>query len=145
MSKKSTTTVNTSAKKKAGVTTKNISIIPTLMASVEFNSCRTGEAVTRTFEVTKSDINDVTWYGGNSGDYFFDNEFETNEERFEQRLEDCVHYMLWDGETEGQPVDSDLNGDHPNGLDYQDRLSVSWVSKFTCRKFYPIKKQVRTK
>jgi hypothetical protein len=146
MSKKSTAaTLKTTAKKKAVVSKEITSTIPTLTAIVEFNSCRTGETVTRTFEVTKSDINDVTWYGGNSGDYFFDNEFETNEERFEQRLEDCVHYMLWDGETEGQPVDSDLNGDHPNGLDYHDRLSVSWESKFTCRKFYPIKKQVRTK
>lgn len=136
------------AKEKAAATKKVAAkkaapVEPTLSATVEFRSCVTGEHINRSYEVTKADINDVDWYGGNSGDYFFDNEFETNEERFEQRLEDCVHEMLWEGETDGQPVDSDLNGDHPDGLDYHDRLSVSWKSKFTCRKFYPVKKQVR--
>lgn len=140
--KKPVVAKKTAATKKKVAAKKAATVDPTLTATVEFRSCVTGEYVTRTYEVTKADINDVDWYGGNSGDYFFDNEFETNEERFEQRLEDCVHGMLWEGETEGQPVDSDLNGDHPNGLNYHDRLSVSWESKFTCRKFYPIKKQV---
>lgn len=113
-------------------------VMPVLTATVEFRSCRTGEYVTRTYQVTKADINDVDWCGGNCGDYFFDNEFETDEDRFEQRLEDCVHGMLWEGECDGEPVEAELNGDQPDGLGYHDRLDVHWHTDFEIEDFYPV-------
>ncbi len=110
---------------------------PTLTATVEFISCQTGALVSRTFEVTRDDINDVPWYGGQCGDHFFDAEFQSNEERFEQRLRDWVHLLLWDGESEVIPVDPDLNGEHPDGLGYHDPLQVTWTSDFQQEDFYP--------
>lgn len=119
---------------------------PTLTATVEFNSRRNGKLVARTFEVSKADINDVDWFGGNCGDYFYDNEFENDEDRFEERLRDWIHFLLWEGESEGKPLDPELNGKHRSGLSYHDRLNdVFWKSDFVVEDFYPPKKTGATK
>jgi hypothetical protein len=109
----------------------------TLTATVEFRSCVTGEYVTRTYEVTKADINDVDWYGGDCDDNFF-NDFETNEERFKARLEDWVHYLLWQSDDSGNPLDPDLNGNHPDGLESNSFAELSWYSDFEVQDFYPV-------
>lgn len=138
---KSKKTVATKTKtpvvKKSG-SKKSVAVQPTLTAYIEFRSRLTGEYVVRKYEVTKADINDVKWYGGDCGDYFFDNEFETNEARFEQRLEDWIQYLMWVTDDDGQPVDPDLKGDHPDGLEYEGFVAPEWSSDFEIEDFYPV-------
>jgi hypothetical protein len=110
----------------------------TLKVKVNFNSCQTGREVTREVTITKSDINDVDWHGGDSGNSFFDNEFETDAQRFEQRVEDCAHEKIWDEDDDGNPIDPELNGDHPDGLDYNDRISFEYdLGENSIEDFFP--------
>lgn len=120
--------------------------VPTIVATVTFNSIFTGENISRTFEVTKQDINDVEWFGGNCGDNFFDDEFETDEDRFIQRLEDYLHGCLWANDVDGSPMEEHLNYSlkpdgyefHPDGLDYDDRIEFSYsLGKYRVEDFYP--------
>lgn len=112
---------------------------PSLTVTVRFISLSSGKKVIRKFIISKDDINDVDWYGGNSGDDFFDDEFETDEERFEQRIEDCAHGKLWAFESDDElEPDPDLKGDHPDGLDYHDRLSFEYdLGTFKIEDFFP--------
>jgi hypothetical protein len=114
----------------------------TLTAMVEFISCSTGDLVKREFTISKSDINDVSWFGGETGDSYFDDEFESDQERFEQRVEDCIHGQLWlflsDDEVDPDP---DLVGDQPNGLDYNDSLNFEYsLGNLKIEDFYPSNK-----
>jgi hypothetical protein len=103
-----------------------MAIEPTIKVSVDFISCRTGQPVVRELVLTKSEINDVAWFGGNSGNLFFDNEFENNYLRFERRIEDCIHRVMWEEDEFGNTFDLDLDGDYPGCLDYDDRLSFDY-------------------
>ena len=111
----------------------------TLTATVEFINCSTAELVKREFTISKSDINDVTQHGGETGDSFFDDEFELDQKRFEQRVEDCIHGQLWAFQSdEDIAPDPDLVGDVPNGLDYNDSLNFEYsLGKFKIEDFYP--------
>lgn len=112
---------------------------PKMTVTVHFKSLKDGSDVERKFVVTKADINDVDWYGGNCGDNFFDNAFESDSDRFTVRIEDCVFAMLWDPlDEEDHEPDPDLEGDHPDGLDYNDRLSFEYdLGEFEDEDFYP--------
>lgn len=114
----------------------------TLTATVEFISCSTGDLVKRTFTILKSDINDVSWYGGNTGDSYFDDEFGSDEERFEQRVEDCIHGQLWAFQSdEDIEPDRDLIGDDSSGLDYNDPLIFKYsLGNLKVEDFYPLKR-----
>jgi hypothetical protein len=112
--------------------------LPTLSVTVFYKSRRTGKSVTRVFVVTKRDINDIPWYGGNCGDSYFDDAFESDEDRFSQRVEDYAHYLLWESDANDNRLDPELNGDHAEGQDYHDRLELEWETDFDVADFYPI-------
>ena len=122
---------------KKTTTKKAANALPTLTATVEFRSRRTGEYVVRTYQVTKADINDVDWYGGDCDDSFF-NAYETNEERFQARLEDFIQGQMWECDENGLSIDPDLNGDHPDGLAEQAFATTDWHSDFEIEDFYPV-------
>jgi hypothetical protein len=112
---------------------------PTLYVTIRFVSLSSGKEVIRKFLISKDDLNDVEWYGGDSGNSFYDDEFQSNEDRFVQRIEDCAHSMLWAFESDDElEPDPDLEGDHPDGLDYNDRLSFEYdLGTFKIEDFFP--------
>ena len=73
---------------------------PTILATVTFQGSVSGNNVTKTYECTKEDINDIDWYGGETGDSVFD-DLLNNDERFFKRVEELLSgLMYWDSDPE---------------------------------------------
>ena len=111
---------------------------PSLTAFVSFRSLRTGLVVEREFVISKEELNDVSWQGGDTGDIFFDN-MESDLERFGARVDDCVHSKLWEFMyDENIEPDPDLVGDHPEGLDESSVPNCDYdLGSFDLEDFFP--------
>ena len=96
-----------------------------------------GKPVPKTYEIAKSDINDIDWFGGDTGDSLFD-EMENEGIRFEQRVEDALHGMMWD--------DAEAGGEHKEFVGYHDPLNFDCdLNGWKEADFYPTPVQLTKK
>ena len=65
--------------------------------------------------ISKEDINDISWSGGNTGDSYFDDR-DDDEERFLARLEDVVRTQL--GAQEDARIAGDELSEYDGELDF---------------------------
>jgi len=104
---------------------------PTLLVTVSFEGSVSGATISKTYQIPKSEINDIDWFGGDCGDSFFD-DMEDDGERFEQRIEDSLRGMMyWDSDPETGGEDEEFIGYH-DALDYEVDLNG-----FREEDFYP--------
>jgi hypothetical protein len=73
---------------------------PYILVTAHFQSASDDLNVSLDLLISSSEINDLPWFGGDCGDSYFDDSFETDSERFEQRIDDCIHGCLSDIEHE---------------------------------------------
>lgn len=111
---------------------------PYLTVTITLPSLIDGSPIKKEYVITESDINDVEWYGGDSGDDFFDNGFDNDsetvdEERFEVRIEDCLmNAIQYDSDPHTGGEDCDSFGRQVPLPDYTYSLH-----KFKIEDFYP--------
>lgn len=104
---------------------------PTLLVTVSFEGSVSGSKIDKTYQVTKSEINDIDWFGGDCGDSFFD-DMEDDAERFDQRVEDSVRGMMyWDSDPE-------TGGENEEFIGYHDALTCDVdMNGYKLEDFYP--------
>jgi hypothetical protein len=111
---------------------------PVLLATVTFDGMVSGKPVTRTYAIAKSEINDIDWFGGDTGDSFFD-EMENDGIRFQQRVEDALRGMMW------EDADAEAGGEDAEFVGYHDPLSFDCdLNGWKEDDFYPTPAQLTT-
>lgn len=75
--------------------------------------------ISKEYTISKEDIDDIAWKGGNSGDRYFD-DMDTDEERFTARLEDVSNGFLYDD------ADQHLGAEGAEHACYHEHLRFSY-------------------
>lgn len=83
-----------------------------VQVKVSVPSILNGESVTKNYLVSREEIDDIKWWGGASGDCYFD-DMSDDEERFIARLEDTIQGLLYyDDDEQLGGAESEYEGYH---------------------------------
>lgn len=102
---------------------------PAILVKVTFQGSVSDKKITKAYECTREDINDIDWYGGKTGDSVFD-DLPNDDERFLKRIEELLGGMMyWDSDPETGGENEEFIG-YGEALDFKIDFKGFKISDF---------------